>query len=147
MSRFGRRITIASVTGHSAFRYLIIGGASFLIDFGLLALLHHALGWPLWIATGTAFLTSFVFNYTLQRSFSFGSTGTHLSTLLKYLTLLAFNTVATIAIVWLVDLGGLGWGVGKVAATIMTTGWNYFVFKYWVFRSADSGDMPGTAGT
>ena len=135
MSTPTRRLTVASVTGHSTFRYLLVGGASFLIDFGLLALLHTALGWPLWIATGTAFFTSSVFNYAMQRSFSFGSTENHLSTLVKYLALLAFNTVATIAMVWLVDLGGLGWGVGKVAATIITTGWNYFAFKYWVFRS------------
>lgn len=135
MSSSALRFTVASVTGHSAFRYLLVGGASFLIDFGLLALLYAALAWPLWIATGTAFLTSFVFNYAMQRSFSFGSTEKHVSTLVKYLVLLAFNTVATIAIVWLLDLGGLGWGVGKVAATLITTGWNYFAFKYWVFRS------------
>lgn len=139
MSTPARRLTVSSVTGHSAFRYLIVGGASFLIDLGLLALLYAALGWPLWIATATAFLTSFVFNYAMQRSFSFRSTEKHLSTLVKYLALLAFNTVATIAIVWLVDLSGLGWGVGKIVATIITTGWNYFAFKYWVFRSP-SGD-------
>lgn len=118
---------------HIAFRYLLIGGATFLIDLGLLAVLHEVLGWALWLSTGTAFLATFVFNYSLQRTFSFGSRSAHGSTLAKYLTLLAFNTVATIGIVWLIDQTGWGWGIGKIAATVVTTAWNYFVFRYWVF--------------
>ncbi|WP_166788529.1 GtrA family protein [Cryobacterium sp. TMS1-13-1] len=122
-----------SVFRHSAFRYLLIGGATFLIDLGLLAMLHQVLDWPLWLATGTAFLATFVFNYSLQRTFSFSSRAAHGNTLAKYLTLLAFNTGATILIVWLIDQTGWGWGIGKVAATVATTTWNYFVFRYWVF--------------
>ncbi|TFD32752.1 GtrA family protein [Cryobacterium sp. TMT1-62] len=118
---------------HSAMRYLVIGGASFLIDFGLLALFFQAFAWPLWLATGAAFLISFVFNYLLQRAFSFSSQATHATALSKYLFLLAFNTAATIGIVWLIDMTGWGWGAGKVVATIITTGWNYFVYRYWVF--------------
>jgi len=124
---------IRAIANHSAARYLVIGGASFLVDFGLLALFFQGFGWPLWIATGTAFLASFVFNYYLQRVFSFGSQASHASALGKYITLLAFNTLATIGIVWLVDLTGWGWGAGKFTATVVTTGWNYFVYRYWVF--------------
>lgn len=123
------------VARHSAFRYLLIGGASFLIDISLLALFHEVLGWHLWLATGSAFLLTFAFNYSLQRTFSFGSRAGHGRTLVKYLVLLGVNTLATIGIVWVVDLTALGWGAGKLAATIITTGWNYFVFRYWVFAS------------
>lgn len=122
-----------AIANHSAARYVVIGGASFLVDFILLALFFQVFGWPLWIATGIAFLTSFVFNYFLQRVFSFGSQASHATTLSKYIALLAFNTMATIGIVWLVDLTGWGWGAGKVTATVVTTGWNYFVYRYWVF--------------
>lgn len=136
---------VIGVLRHSGFRYLLIGGASFIIDFALLALLYQLAGWPIWLATGTAFLTSFVFNYALQRSFSFGSDASHLHTLVRYLCLLAFNTLATIAIVWLIERGGWGWELGKIAATVTTTVWNYFVFKYWVFpRSADEMGADGT---
>jgi len=132
------RIKLMSILNHSGFRYLIIGGSTFLIDIGLLYILHQMLSWPLWIATGTAFLATFVFNYTLQRTFSFGSASAHGTTLAKYVALLAFNTLATVAIVWLVDRNGWGWGIGKIVATVVTTGWNYFVFKYWVFASPRS---------
>lgn len=145
--RSSLRDKVTSVTRHSGFRYLLIGGTSFLIDIGLLALFRQILDWPLWLATGSAFLLTFAFNYSLQRAFSFGSDAGHGRTLLKYITLLAFNTLATIAIVWLVDSTGLGWGVGKVVATVITTGWNYFVFRYWVFAqsSRDTAASPATA--
>ncbi|PJJ61733.1 GtrA family protein [Compostimonas suwonensis] len=129
------RGAIARIVDHSAFRYLLIGGASFALDVGILALLHEVFGWPLWLATGTSFLLSFVFNYSLQKSFSFGSRGQHVSTLVKYLVLLAFNTGATVLIVALIDSTVLGWGGGKVVATIVTTVWNYFAYRYWVFRA------------
>ena len=124
-----------SFVNHSATRYLVIGGASFLIDFGLLAIFFQGFGWPLWLATGAAFLMSFVFNYLLQRAFSFSSQATHAIALVKYLSLLAINTAATIGIVWLIDSTSWGWGAGKIVATVITTGWNYFVYRYWVFAN------------
>jgi putative flippase GtrA len=136
MSGLRRRPSLRTLVNHSAFRYLLIGGLSFLLDVGLLALFHEILGWPLWLATATAFLSSFVFNYGLQRAFSFGSEGTHTRTLAKYLALLAFNTLATIGIVALVDLTDLGWGTGKIVATVVTTAWNYAAYRYWVFAPA-----------
>lgn len=125
----------------SAFRYLLVGGLSFLIDFGLLFILFQIAGWPLWLATGTAFLSSFVFNYLLQRAFSFGSNAGHVGTLARYLTLLGFNTIATIGVVSLVEQLGFGWEPGKIIAVILTTLWNFFIFKYWVFAGSQRPDV------
>lgn len=126
----------AAAYAHSAVRYLFIGGLSFAIDFGTLTLLYKIFVLPLWLATGTAFLSSFVFSYLAQRAFSFSSNAPHSTTLVKYLLLLGFNTLATIGIVGVIDRTELGWGAGKVAATLITTSWNYFAFKYWVFPSS-----------
>ena len=137
------RSWIRTVADHSGFRYLVVGGSAFAIDFGLLALLFQVANWPLWLATGTAFLTSFVFSYFMQRAFSFSSESPHASTLVKYLALLAFNTLATIGIVALVDLTGWGWGAGKIAAAVITTAWNYFAYRYWVFASPSERSPAG----
>lgn len=120
--------------GHSAVRYLLTGGAAFLVDLGLLALFREVIGWPTWLAAGVAFVLSFAFTYTMQRWFTFGSHAPHGAALVKYTTLVVFNTVATSAIVALVDLTEAGWVTGKVLATIATTAWNYFAYRYWVFR-------------
>lgn len=130
---------------HSAARYLFIGGLSFLVDFGILALLHSVFGVPVWLATAIAFLASFAFNYSLQRAFSFSSGASHGRTLAKYVALLAFNTVATVLIVAALDASVLGWGGGKVASTLATTVWNYFAYRYWVFADATEQGEQGDA--
>ncbi|GAA1446657.1 GtrA family protein [Leifsonia poae] len=119
----------------SVVRYLIAGGLSFLVDFGLLALLHDVFGWPVWLASGVAFLVSFAFTYTIQRIFSFDSRAPHGRAILRYTLLVAFNTLATVLIVSLVNTTVLGWAGGKVIATVASTAWNYFAYRYWVFAS------------
>lgn len=121
-------------TRHSGLRYLVVGGTSFLVDIGMLALLHEVILAPLWLATAVAFLVSFVFNYTLQRTIAFRGGGSHTRSLLRYGALLAFNTLATVAVVTAFDVL-VGWGVGKIVATTLTTIWTYFVYRYWVFRN------------
>jgi putative flippase GtrA len=124
---------IRKLARHSAVRYLAAGGLSFLVDFGVLSLLHEVLNWPVWLASGTSFLISFVFTYTIQRAFSFGSSAPHGRALVRYTILVAFNTLATMVIVTLINQSPFSWATGKVVATVVTTIWNYFAYRYWVF--------------
>jgi putative flippase GtrA len=119
--------------GHSIVRYLIVGGLSFIIDFGLIYVLHVILNWQLWLATAVAFLTSFVFNYTMQRAFSFTSRAPHGSALVKYAVLVAANTIVTVVIVDLLNETAVGWAWGKVISTAVTTVSNYIVYRRWIF--------------
>jgi putative flippase GtrA len=127
------RALIGRLTRTSAIRYLVIGATSFLIDFGLLWLLHDVLHVVLWLATGTAFLASFFFNYFLQRWFSFRSRGSHPRSVVKYAILVGFNTLATVGIVDAAAALGFEWEIGKVASTVATTIWNYFAYRFIVF--------------
>jgi putative flippase GtrA len=127
------RRSLDGLVGNTAVRYLLAGGLAFLVDLGLLALFHVVLGWPTWLAAGTAFVVSFAFTYTIQRWFSFSSQAPHGVAILKYTALVAFNTVATAVIVAFIDQIGAGWLVGKIVATAATTVWNYFAYRYWVF--------------
>lgn len=124
---------ISKVFSSSLFRFLVVGGLSFLLDLGLLALCFQVFGWPLWLATGAGFWGSFFFNYFLQRHFAFGGGGTALGGVLRYSGLLAFNTVAVMGIVELFNFLGPGYVIGKVVATVLTMGWNYFIYKHWIF--------------
>ncbi|ERK73317.1 GtrA family protein [Leifsonia aquatica] len=137
---------LARLLGHSAVRYLIAGGLSFLVDFGLLALLHDVLLWPVWLASGTSFLLSFAFTYTIQRIFSFGSTAPHGRAVLRYTLLVAFNTIATVIIVSLINSSVAGWAGGKIIATVVTTVWNYFAYRYWVFADPRQPEPGPDAG-
>jgi putative flippase GtrA len=130
---------LRAFTQASAVRYLVAGGAAFLVDLGLLALLRNVFGWPTWIAAATAFLLSFAFTYTVQRYFTFSSRAPHGVAILKYAALVAFNTFATAAIVALIDATAAGWIAGKVVATVATSVWNYFIYRHWVFATRDPG--------
>lgn len=128
--------------GNSAVRYLLVGGFCFIVDVGLLWLAHDVLRVPLAIATPLAFLASFAVTYTLQRVVAFASDSKVVPSVARYTMLVIFNTLATTAIVWLVDQTNAGWFAGKVIAVVATTFWNYFAYRYWVFvqpsiRSSD----------
>ncbi|MCG7418489.1 GtrA family protein [Microbacterium sp. ACRRU] len=118
---------------HSAVRYLVVGGGAFLVDVGLLALLHDVFGVPLVAATPTAFLLSFAVTFLLQRTFTFGTEAGLATSAAKYTALVAFNTVATTGIVAAGSALGLPWIVGKVVAVVSTTVWNYFAYRFWIF--------------
>lgn len=117
-------------------KFLVVGVASFAIDLGLLALLHEGAGVDLWIATPIAFLTSLVFNFFVQRKFTFQSGARAHVSLLKYCALVGFNVIATDVIVNVIAGAGQSYAIGKVAATVATTGWNFLLYKHWIFKAA-----------
>ncbi|MCO7274278.1 MULTISPECIES: GtrA family protein [Cellulosimicrobium] len=132
-----------TVLGHSAFRYLLVGGFAFLLDLGLLALSYRVLGAPLWLATAVGFWGSFAFNFTLQRRYAFGGAMPTGPALWRYGVLLAVNSLANIAVVGLFEHLGWGYAVGKVAVTVAQTVWNYFAYRYWVFGGRAAPAAPG----
>lgn len=121
---------------NSAVRYLVVGGFCFVVDVGLLWLLHDVLHIALAIATPVAFLASFAVTYTLQRVVAFASDVRVTPSVGRYTVLVAFNTLATTAIVWGVSALGVPWFGAKVLAVVATTVWNYYVYRYWVFAGS-----------
>jgi putative flippase GtrA len=117
----------------AAIRYLTAGALSFCFDVGVLWMLHEPLTLPLAIATPVAFLASFVVTFTLQRLLAFRANNSIPGSVVKYAVLVAVNTVLTTAIVWGVAEIGAPWIVGKVAAVVVTTIGNYFVYRHWIF--------------
>lgn len=130
-----RRGVISRLWSSSAARYLAVGAFAFVFDVGVLSLLHDVFGIRLGIATPSAFLLSFAVTYTLQRTVAFRSDDSVAPSVLRYTLLVAFNTVATTAIVWAIDAVGWPWLVGKITAVAATTVWNYFAYRYWVFSA------------
>lgn len=127
-------------------KYLLVGGLSFAVDFLLLLLLHEVFGVHLWLATPIAFLTSLAANYLLQRSFTFSGTSVKGTSFLKYMALVAFNTVAASFIVSGFEALGSSYMLGKVISTAAMTIWNFFAYKYWVFTAKTAAPDPA-AGT
>ncbi|WP_246857242.1 GtrA family protein [Pseudarthrobacter sp. NIBRBAC000502770] len=119
---------------HPVVRFLLVGGVSFALDLGLLAILHEIFDVPLWIATPIAFIVSLVFNFLLQRLFTFRANNSGSISALKYILLVIVNILVSDLIVTGFDAVGWTYVIGKTAATILTTAWNYFLYRHWIFR-------------
>jgi putative flippase GtrA len=77
---------------------------------------------------------SLVFNFLLQRLFTFRANNSGSISALKYILLVIVNIVISDLIVTGFDAVGWTYVIGKTAATILTTGWNYFLYRHWIFR-------------
>ena len=135
--------TLRGIIFGPAGKYLAVGVLSFAIDFLLLILLHEFFGVDLIIATPAAFLASFALNYLLSRFFTFAGTGARGASFVKYVALVAFNTVAASLIVSGFESLGSSYMLGKVLSTAAMTIWNFFAYKYWVFAGKDAAAPNG----
>lgn len=121
-------------------RFLLVGGLSFVVDFGGLWLLHVPFGVPAGIASVVAFVASFFVNFFMQKLFTFKSQARTPRALVLYVALSVVNTIATGLFV-----GGLapliGWVEAKVISVIAISTWNYFVYKFVIFSAPHTNKM------
>lgn len=122
-------------------RFLLVGGLSFALDLGLLALLHEVFAVALWIATPIAFGVSLVFNFLFQRIFTFRASNRGSISAVKYILLVLVNIIVSDLVVQGFDALGWSYVIGKITATALTTVWNYFLYRHWIFQrtSEDAG--------
>jgi putative flippase GtrA len=119
----------------SAIRYLMVGVASFAIDFGGLVLLHGVLGVYLPVATAVAFLTSVGFNFFLNRMWSFDAAVHPVAgQAVRYGMLVGLNLVLNVLIVSALTAGHLDYRLAKIASTSVVTLVNFTMLRIWVFR-------------
>ena len=133
-------------------RYFVIGVSTVFIDFGLLQILS-SLGMKKVMANLISVLLSVVFNFFMQNYWSFkaGSSNALLKSI-KYLSLTAFNYFVNTYGFFLIykqwkiedvlykrfsfipDFIPDGF-LSKIIITIPIMCWNFFIFKYWVFKN------------
>jgi putative flippase GtrA len=131
-------------------RYFIIGASTVLIDFLLLFILSE-FGINKSIANIFSVTTSVVFNFLMQNYWTFkAGSKNNLTKSLKYLILTGFNYIFNISAFYFIfnkldferwfftnfDLfsfipEGL---ITKLIISSLIMCWNYFLFKYWVFK-------------
>lgn len=123
-------------------RYVYAGGTSFVFNLVLLNLFREFWGWPTGVAAITAFWGTFVFSFLAQRIFAFRSGSSLQGSLLRYSILVAVNSLVVAGVVTLAhERFHLGLGKSQLIATILTTVWNYFAYRHWVYAE---GRDPGS---
>ena len=125
---------VARVTGHSATRFLLVGGLSIGIDAGALYVLHGLAGIWLPVATATSYLISLAFNFAVNRAWTFEATGGAGRHLLRYLILVAANLLVTVVLVEGLTVMGLPYLASKLCTAALLAVVNYFVSRAWVYH-------------
>jgi putative flippase GtrA len=124
---------------HRFVRYLLVGGTTFFIDFGILFSLHAKLNVSLAIATSIAYWTSILYNFLLNREWTFSiserkSLRKHIIT---YLALLGFNYLFTVIFVSLASRH-INYLFAKACAVMIQMSWTYLVYKNVIFIKDDA---------
>lgn len=119
---------------HHFVRYLLVGGTTFAIDFAILVLLHGHLKLNLGASTSVAYWISIVYNFTLNRYWTFDarekdSLARHLST---YLVLLIFNYLFTVTFVSILGEHH-NYIIIKALAVAIQMVWTYPIYKKFIF--------------
>lgn len=129
----GAPVDVLRLLRSSGFRFLLVGGASVVVDAGLLYVLHDRAGLRLEPATALAFLAGFVVNFALNRQWAFASTGHLRRQMVAYLALVAANLLVTVVLVRALTALGVMYLVAKVLTTAVLSTVNYFVSRKWIF--------------
>jgi len=114
--------------------YLAVGGLSYLVDVGLLVLLHSGAGTPLWLATTAGYWCSVVVNFSGNR-LVLGRAGAPVSrSAVRYGVLLALNYGVTVVTVAGLASAGVEPVVAKTGCVVVLAVVNYLLYRRWVFR-------------
>jgi putative flippase GtrA len=115
---------------HHGIRYLFVGGTTFIIDLGLLIILHGFIHINLAVATSASYWLAICYNFILNRWWTFSASEN--SSLKKhlppYLLLLGFNYMFTVLFVVFVSRI-LPYEVAKIIALPIQMSWTYPLFK------------------
>lgn len=130
------RTTVTFLYRHHFVRYLIVGGTTFVIDFGTLILLHGKLGFGIAASTSVAYWLSIAYNFILNRYWTFDvwekdSLQRHLTT---YLFLLIINYFFVVTFVSFAS-DHINYLYAKAIAVIIQMIWTYPVYKYFIFTA------------
>jgi putative flippase GtrA len=120
----------------SLFRYVFVGGLTYLIDIGVLIGLYAGLHTSRALAASASFWTGLLFSFLLQKLVAFQDYQKEVKAIsrqaLSYGVLIAINYVLTVLIVDLFP--GRDIVYSRTLAVAITTLWNYVLYKKLIFR-------------
>jgi len=129
---------IEAVVTASFLRYLIIGFSTFFLQIALLYAISLIFSMQKEYANIVSTLLSMVFNYILSNSWTFkAGKHSHKAKLSKYITLATFNYIFDVVLAFplLAVTLGLNPYLAKVIVTGLIVCWNFFIYKFWVFKT------------
>lgn len=120
------------------FRYCIVGGCAFLIDFGVYCLLKY-LGMYYLVAAIFSFLISFAFNFLVSRVMIFKNAAQHTVVHKELFGVVAISVIGLglteLLLFICTSLCGMDYRLSKIVASILVLLWNYAARKIFVYKA------------
>lgn len=116
-------------------RFLFVGGFATALHYAILVSLVSIWGADAVAASTAGFLISAIFNYALNRRFTFHSKVAHASAFPRFLAVALGGLAINAGVVWLLaEAAGLHYLLAQVIATLMALVWNFACNRIWTFR-------------
>jgi putative flippase GtrA len=116
-------------------RYLLVGGSSFLLEYGSFYILLELFNVNYLIANSIVYSTVSAINFALNRLWTFRSTNSLSLQISLYLSLLMFNFIASNVMLYILT-GQLLipplWS--KICVMVMVVLWNFVIYKKVIYR-------------
>ena len=128
------------------FKYLFVGGFSLVIDMFLLFTITELFGISYLISASISYLIAFVVCFILNFTYTFKvkikklknrtlMTNSVILSLTKYSGLTMFNYFVTMVVLFfLTEYFSIHYLISKMLVIIMIIMWNFFLYKYWVYK-------------
>jgi len=114
-------------------RFLLVGGASVVVDTSVLVSLRELTATPLWLATTAAFAAALGVNFSLNMRWVFGARGRLPGRLLRYGLLVLVNYLLTLVLVLGLAAAGMHYLLAKWTSIGVAAVINYIAYRRWVF--------------
>lgn len=118
-------------------RYITVGLTTVLVDIGLLYILASLLQVEVYVAATISFWTSLVYNFLLSKFWTFNVRKHTTYQLVGYGLLITCNYIVGLVLIAAAKDIHQPYLAGKLLALIVTTVWNYLLYKYVIFVEDD----------
>lgn len=117
------------------FRYLIVGGSGFFLDVGVLYLIKQLIGASAILGVVCSQAIVIVYNFLLNKYWSFQSVSNVSGQFVRYLAVVAINYCSGVGAMYLFhDV----FGYHYIGVRIVTVGFfvpiNFLLYKYWIYK-------------
>jgi len=122
-------------------RYLVVGGAAFVVEYSSFYVLFSVFNWAVWLANGVSFLLALLTSFACNRAWTFGAKTYSKRTTQQlglYITLAFINLLLTLGLVQIMVSLGASAKLAKFTAMLITSAWNFLIYKFLIFTHKQS---------
>lgn len=116
-------------------KYFIVGFSGLFLDIGTLILFTEKFGMLPVVAVVVNQSVLLVYNFLLNKYWSFKSKTMPHKQLVKYLTLAGFDYLFSVVMMYFFNhVLHFDYRLVRIATIAIMVSWNFFIFKYWVYK-------------